>query len=83
MGEDHLFGKKLKNKSFYFCIDTDVWLYINSRQRERWDALNSGSDVTVWTYLEIVFEIGNDLASWWKITWVDEENGRTVVDYSL
>ena len=83
MGEDHLFGKKLKNKSFYFCIDTYVCDYILIVGKEKDDALNSGSDVTVWTYLEIVFEIANDLASWWKITWVDEENGRTVVDYSL
>ena len=74
---------KLEDKSIYFCIDTDVWDYILIVDKEKDAALNSGGDVTVWTYLEIIFEIANDLASWWGVTCVDEENGRTLVDSRL
>ena len=60
-----------------------MWGYILTADKEKDAALNSDGDVTVWTYLEIIFEIADELANWRWVTWVDEENGRTLVDPSL
>ena len=60
-----------------------MWGYILTVDKEKDAALNSDGDVTVWTYLEIIFEIADELANWRGVTCVDEENGGTLVDPSL